>query len=355
MIDEESQAYFNFINSLGSEYTKEMYQHCLSKFLQFCELDLTSLLKLSVQDLSNVVTKYLVHISQKYSRNYSNMIFSSIKHACEMNDVILNWKKMKKFIQSQNTYNGTNGKDRGYTHEEIQQILDFSDQRIRTVFLLLASTGIRAGALPTLKVGDLKKMDQVNLYRIKIYTGEKEEYFTFCTPECAKEIQTYLNFRKRHGEKITDNSYLIVKKFNTDQNVTKLRMKGKPFSRESLQAILGDYIKNSGLREIDHLNQFKRKEIPRLHGFRKFFTTQLVNSKVNPEMREMLLGHKIGLASAYYRPTEKEILEEYIKAVNGLTINEENRLRMKVEKLEVERSQFDLLASKIEAIERKIK
>jgi hypothetical protein len=32
----------------------------------------------------------------------------------------------------------------------------------------------------------------------------------------------------------------------------------------------------------------------------------LVNSKVNPEIREMLLGHKIGLAAAYYRPVFEE-------------------------------------------------
>ena len=50
-----------------------------------------------------------------------------------------------------------------------------------------------------------------------------------------------------------------------------------------------------------------------VHGFRKFVTTQLVNSKVSPEIREMLLGHKIGLASAYYRPSEDEMLNEYLK------------------------------------------
>jgi hypothetical protein len=37
----------------------------------------------------------------------------------------------------------------------------------------------------------------------------------------------------------------------------------------------------------------------RFMAFVKFTTTQLVNSQVNPEIREMLLGHKIGLASAY--------------------------------------------------------
>ena len=45
----------------------------------------------------------------------------------------------------------------------------------------------------------------------------------------------------------------------------------------------------------------------------------------------MLLGHKIGLASAYYRPSEDEMLNEYLKAVDNLTINEENRLKRKVE------------------------
>ena len=83
-------------------------------------------------------------------------------------------------------------------------------------------------------------------------------------------------------------------------------------------------------------------------------TTQLVNSKVNPEIREMLLGHRIGLASAYYRPTEDEMLDEYMKAVDNLTINPENRLRRKVEKLEVERSYVDQLRLEIEQIKKTI-
>jgi integrase len=353
-MNKESQAYFDFINTLDSDYTKEMYQHCVSKFLKYCKLDLASFLKLPPQDISILVTKYLVVISPKYSRKYKNMILSAIKHACDMNDIALNWKKIKKFIKSEKTENSTNGKDRGYTHQEIQTILDFSDQRIKTVFLVLASTGVRAGALNSLRVGDLKRIDSHNLYKITVYSGDKESYQTFCTPETAKEIDIYLDFRKRHGEKITADSFLIVKKFNTDLDF-KMRIKGKQFSKESLQAILGDYIKNSGLREIDHVNQFKRKEVPRLHGFRKFFTTQLINSKVNPEIREMLLGHKIGLASCYYRPTEEEMLAEYMKAVNLLTINEENRLKMKVEKLEVEKNQFDSLAAEIAIIKKRFK
>jgi hypothetical protein len=83
-------------------------------------MDLDSFLKLSQQDISNYIVNYLVN--KKFSRQYKVVIFSAIKHACEMNDVILNWKKLKKFIKSEKTFNSINGKDRGYFHEEIQKI-----------------------------------------------------------------------------------------------------------------------------------------------------------------------------------------------------------------------------------------
>jgi hypothetical protein len=67
----------------------------------------------------------------------------------------------------------------------------------------------------------------------------------------------------------------------------------------------------------------------------------------------MLLGYKIGLASCYYRPSEEEMYSEYEKAIDLLTINEENRLRKKVETLEIEKSKIDILALKIEALEKR--
>jgi integrase len=288
----------------------------------------------------DLITKYLV--SQKKSKTYKNLILSSIKHASEMNDIILNWKKLKKFINSEKSGNEINGKDRAYTHEEIQKLTNFCEQRIKTAFLILASTGIRSGVLRSLRIRDLKKIDDI--YRITVYPGDNEEYFTFCTPETAKEIDTYLEFRKRHGEKIIGESYLIVKKFNVSLNE---QIRGRQFRKNSLQALLDDNIIKCGLRETNHVHQFKRKEVPRLHGFRKFFTKQLVDSRINPEIREMLLGHKIGLASAYYKPTEQEMYQEYLKAIELLTIGSERRLQTKITNL-VEKSTVDVKSLKSE-------
>jgi integrase len=345
LVQQQEEAYFNFVNSINSDVTRKNYEYCLSKFLKNCNLDLDSLLKLPQLDLSNLIVKYLV--SQRISSQYKTVIMATIKHACEMNDVILNWKKLKKFIKSEKTDNEINGKDRGYTHQEIQKILEFSDQRLKTAFLVLASTGIRIGSLQTIRVGDLEKIDK--LYKITVYRGDREEYITFCTPECAKEIDAYLDFRERRGEKITEDSYLLVRKFSL-----KTKVKGKAFRGRALWAILEDCISNCGLREIDHVNPFKRKQVPLLHGLRKFMTKQLVDSKLNPEIREMLLGHKIGLTGCYYRPTPQEMYEEYQKAIDNLTIDPANRLKRKVETLTVEKSILDNIASRLNELENKV-
>jgi hypothetical protein len=142
--DEQSEAYYNFINSLNSQSTRKSYEFCIEKFLSHYSIDLESLLKLPQQDISNLLIRYLVE--KKISKSYKMQIFSALKHACEMNDVVLNWKKLKKFIKSEKTDNEISGKDRAYTHQEIQKILGFCDQRSRTAFLLLASTGVRIGA-----------------------------------------------------------------------------------------------------------------------------------------------------------------------------------------------------------------
>ena len=67
----------------------------------------------------------------------------------------------------------------------------------------------------------------------------------------------------------------------------------------------------------------------------------------------MLLGHKIGLASSYYRPTEQDMLDEYQKAEDNLTIDPANRLQRKVELLTVEKSRIDRIELKLQLLEKK--
>jgi site-specific recombinase XerD len=103
---------------------------------------------------------------------------------------------------------------------------------MRAVILLLASTGMRVGAIPELRLRNLDRIesDESNypggICKITVYEGFKDEYVTFTTPECSKAIDEYLNMRIRYGEKLTQDSFLIREQFDLTtsfryQNVSK--------------------------------------------------------------------------------------------------------------------------------------
>ena len=71
------------------------------------------------------------------------------------------------------------------THFEITKILEKADLRGKVAILLMASAGLRVGALPSLKIRSLERIDKYQLYKITVYENADEEYFTFCTPECT--------------------------------------------------------------------------------------------------------------------------------------------------------------------------
>jgi len=56
------------------------------------------------------------------------------------------------------------------------------------------------------------------------------------------------------------------------------------------------------------------------HGFRNFFKTRMELSGVKPIITEMLMGHTVGVANSYMKPTDEELVGEYSKAIDNLTI-----------------------------------
>ena len=125
-------------------------------------------------------------------------MFVAILAFYKINDIVLNINKISRFMPDKRKSN----KDRGYLHEEIHKLLDVADERMRTVILLLSSSGMRIGAIPSIRLRNIEKIliDSITsvIYKITVYEGEKEEHFTFCTPECAKAIDQYLEMRKRY-------------------------------------------------------------------------------------------------------------------------------------------------------------
>lgn len=74
----------------------------------------------------------------------------------------------------------------------------------------------------------------------------------------------------------------------------------------------------------------KHHEFQADHGFRKWFKTRCELSGIKSINIETLMGHFIGISDSYYRATEAELLEEYLKAVDFLTIEEKYKLEKQV-------------------------
>jgi hypothetical protein len=48
---------------------------------------------------------------------------------------------------------------------------------------------------------------------------------------------------------------------------------------------------------------------------------------------EYLMGHSTGKSEPYYRPTENDLLQDYLKCIDALSVNDEKTLQNKVEDL----------------------
>ena len=58
------------------------------------------------------------------------------------------------------------------------------------------------------------------------------------------------------------------------------------------------------------------------------------------------MGHSIGLDDHYFTPGDTYVLQEYLKAVDNLTINEANHLRIKVEALTKKENEIETMELK---------
>jgi integrase len=120
----------------------------------------------------NQIITYLMSLREKkLSYNSISTRLNAIYHFYDMNDISLNKKKIKMF-KGEYTKKVV---DRAYTDKDIKKILDVSDLRAKTIVLLMASSGIRIGALPGIRIRNLEKVN--NIYKITVYEGSSSQFY----------------------------------------------------------------------------------------------------------------------------------------------------------------------------------
>ena len=168
--------------------------------------------------------------------------------------------------------------------------------------------------------------------KVIIYSGEPEEYFTFITPEAHNALLDWMDYRKSYGETINPESWLmrnLWKTTNTNWGARwGLATVPKQLQHDGVRSLLERALRDMGLRKPLPAG-VKRHEFKAAHGMRKFYDTNAKAAKMLNNMVELTIGHSLGVAKNYDRFTEEQVLEEYLKAVPSLTINEDPQVLSK--------------------------
>ncbi len=163
-------------------------------------------------------------------RNY----YKAIKLLCDMNELVLGWKKITKGLPKQ--VNASN--DRIPTLEEIKKLLEYPDRRIKPIIFTIASSGIRLGAWDFLKwkhIVPLHRNDGVLVAaKIIVYAGENEQYYSFITLE----------------------AYLALKEWKTKQSVLACDSSWENFNELIERGIRGK--KRSKINQLRIMDEIKK-------------------------------------------------------------------------------------------------
>jgi hypothetical protein len=334
--------YLKFKMALRSREVRRQYPNLLERFLDFCRLEgldveqkalgFFRLAKSDSQDeVEDLVIRFIISQKERIDRaeitagTLRNYV-KAIKLFCKMNRINIGWDIIARSLPKVKQY----ANDRIPSVEEIRKLIEYPDRRIKLIVLLSISSGIRVGAWDYMRwkhISPLKDENGVVLAaKLIVYPDEPEQYYTFMTPEAYRATKEWMDFRASFGEEITGESWVLR---NTWQKVRPryghrigLAKYPKQFKSTGIKTLVGRALQIQGIRpKLTLVNGRKNHDWKTLHGFRKFFKTQAERTMKSLNV-EILMGHDIGLADSYYRPSEQELLKDYLPSVDLLTIHD---------------------------------
>jgi hypothetical protein len=340
---EELDPWSLFIYAMKAPMTRNRYQTRLAKFFDFIGIADTRLedrarafAERGKNDSNwafNNIVKFVQFQNSRVNkkeitgatvRNY----VKSIKLFCEMTDISISWKKITRGLPKGKKY----ADDRIPTIEEIQKLVEYPDRRIKAIVCTMASSGIRIGAWDYLKwahIRPIHRNSEIIAAKMIVYAGEDEEYFTYISPEAWRALKNWKDYRESSGEIINDESWVMRDLWDTRVAQGRgLVTCPKKLTSLGVKRLMERAIWAQGLRKKLEPGK-KRHPYQANHSLRKWFKTRCEIAGMKPINIEKLMNHSIGISDSYYRATETELLQDYLKAVDTLTINDDKRTLQK--------------------------
>ena len=227
----------------------------------------------------------------------------------------------------------------------LSEVIQGVSPLVRSLILFMSSSGISRIDVLNLTIGDyleatsnyhdhqesvkyairdMREEDIIPVFRLsRQKTGE--DYFTFCSHEATKSINSYLLTR--------------TEILHRDRPLFKIhpRYINMVFERLNEEYMLG---------KVGNYNRL------RPHMLRKFHASQLAESGMSTDHINLLQGRKLtGVAhESYIRFKPEALKEEYIKALPYLVVEDVNKYRSENEILREENQQYKAKEDKINSI-----
>jgi len=355
-MSQNHECFYNFIKVLTAPMSQEGYGYNIQKFMKYMKLkghindeeDFESALNFDGRELTALLQSYVNFMEmQGLTDSAVKVNLAAPELFYEMNLKIWHKKVVRKSVKK--TPDRIKGGGVAATNEDLLLMINYTlSLRNKAIIMMLGSTGIRPGGLidPILRMKHLISLSHPNYnypnytYAIKIYDNSQEGYWAFLTPEARESLDAYINSRKRNGEKITPDSPLFT-------------------INETLHTSKRDYLTDDNLKDIIERiingSKVQRKKVSKrrydkagIYMFRKRFNTIMkLESSVNSNIAEKLMAHKNGLDGVYLRPTMEQCYTEFAKAIPQLTINPAKRDKARIELLEKENSDIQMIKEEL--------
>jgi FtsZ-binding cell division protein ZapB len=337
-----SSPYNLFKYAVRTEITRRYYERRIKTFFDFIGFMVGSVIEERCNSFSEKgkeandwaltgIIKFLQYEKERVQRGeitaatLSNFV-KSIKLFCEMCDISVPWKKITRGLPRPRGV----ANDRAPSIDEIRQLVQYPDRRIKPIIYTMASSGIRLGAWDYLKWKHIiplhSKSGKLLAARIIVYSGESDEYYGFISPEAYNSLLSWMEFRSSYGEIITGESWVMRDIWQTSNMKYGakfgLATNPKKFKSTGIKRLIEQGLWEQGIRTKLELGK-KRHEWKAAHGFRKFYKTR-TEQVMKPINVEITMGHNIGISAHYYRPSFEEVKTDYLKAVELLTFENNN-------------------------------
>ena len=317
---------------------REQYLFLITKFAEHFKLDsLDSILTMSKEELKMKVEDYVILFKNNgKSTGYIRLILFALQSFCESNDYEgINWKKIRKRLGKKQKPK----KSRPFTTEEIKLMYGtVTNLRSKAIILFLSASGVRRGALPELKVRNLKEMPN-DCLAITVYENSNEEYITFINKEAKDSLTRYFEKRKSDGDPLNPDSPVFRTKYPFGS------AKAKAISEKTVSNLIHRAKSNAGINLENAPNML-------CHAFRRRFNTILkLNDGSNPVLIERLMGHDMKLDNSYFQPTLDDLFTEYKKGISYLVIEDKERVLEEKKKLQSENDELMKVNAKLKEVQ----